>query len=355
MPGTSTMHQLGARALQEYLWLTLLCASTVAPTKAQDIGVTAIAAVSESSWSFHKQVNEVNVLFVAKRHGKFVNGLTENDIRVIDDGKPAEAILGFRSEHDLAMRVGLIIDTSDSITRKFRFEQAAASAFLRHVLNGPADLAFVLGFSSYPRLTQDFAHDPDLLSQGIQQLAIGGGTALYDAIGFGCEKLRSHSEADKVARILVVLSDGENNAGTLDLNGAIDTAENAEVSIYAISTHYEKPDLEHVQVKTQGDMALRKLAEETGGLLLRPDGPRDVPRAFAQVAKEVRARYAVSYRPVDFTSDGHYRSIKIEARKDGKKLRVRARKGYFARVTVDSRSGDTEQSRSFPESLQDPR
>jgi hypothetical protein len=113
-------------------------------TEAQDCCKTsATGAGSETTWSFRKQVNEVNVLFVAKRHGRLVSGLTENDIRVTDDGKPAEAILGFHTEQDLALRVGMIVDTSDSVTRKFNFEQRAATAFLRRVLNRTGDLAFI--------------------------------------------------------------------------------------------------------------------------------------------------------------------------------------------------------------------
>ena len=129
MRGTSTTHALWRTSdLVHCLWLTLLLGWVILPVaRAQDgCGITAPAA-PESEWSFHKQVNEVNVLFVAKRHGKFVSDLAQSDITVVDDGKPADSILGFRTERDLALRVGLLIDTSDSLTGRFSFEQAAAS------------------------------------------------------------------------------------------------------------------------------------------------------------------------------------------------------------------------------------
>jgi VWFA-related protein len=286
----------------------------------------------DSEWSFRKQVNEVNVFFVAASHGKLVGDLARNEITVVDDNKPAAAILGFRTERELPLRVALVIDTSDSVTKRFRFEQAAASAFLRHALDREGDLGFVLGFSNYPRLTQDFARDPELLSQGVQQLTIGGGTALYDAVGAACEKLREHAEQDMVARILVVLSDGDNNAGRLDLDAAIDAAQQADAPVYAISTNYGKTAFEYSQAAELGDRNLRKLTEQTGGRLLRPGSPQAVPQAFEKIVEELRARYAVAYRPADFTSDGHYRKIKIEARKNGKRLQIRARKGYYARA-----------------------
>jgi len=360
MPGTHAVNALGRTVdLNRYFGLALCIYWVIFPAAyAQDCiqcGMIDTPAAPGSEWSFRTQVNEVNVFFVAARHGKLASDLVQNDITVVDDNKPAAAILGFRTERDLPLRVGLVIDTSDSVTGRFRFEQAAASAFLSHALDRSGDLAFVLGFSDHPRLTQDFARDPDLLSEGVQQLVIGGGTALYDAVGVACEKLRTHSEPDMVARILVVLSDGGNNSGTFDLNAAIDAAQLAEAPVYAISTNYAQTNYGYNPSAEKGDSNLRKLAQETGGRLLRPGGPKDVPKAFAKIVEELRARYAVSYKPADFALDGHYRRIKIEARKNREKLLIRARKGYYAREvrSGDVRLAETERSRSFPHSLQE--
>src|SRR5207244_385624 len=93
------------------------------------------------------------------------------------------------------------------------------------------DLGFVMGFENHSTVTQDFASDPDLLSQGVEELTIGGGTALYDAVRAACQKLRNRPEQDMVARVLVVLSDGDNNAGEVSLEVAIDAAQEAEVTI----------------------------------------------------------------------------------------------------------------------------
>ena len=98
-----------------------------------------------------KQVNEVNVLFVATRKGKAVGDLSRNDISVRDDNKPPIAILGFRTELELPLRVGVAIDTSSSVTSRFRFEQDAASAFFRQALNRDGDLGFVMGFEIISR------------------------------------------------------------------------------------------------------------------------------------------------------------------------------------------------------------
>ena len=286
-------------------------------------------AEMESEFSIKKQVNEVNVLFVAAQGRRFVRDLLGSDITVRDNNKAPAAILSFRTEKELPLRVALLIDTSDSLTSRFRFEQAAAGVFLRKSLSQASDQGFVMGFSDQEKLMQDFTHDSDLLAQAVRQLKIGGGTALYDAVRGSCQKLFRHPEEDVVARVLVILSDGENNAGTLHLEDAIDVAQRAGVTIYAISTH--PPMIGYRDDGEEGNRNLHKLAEQTGGRVLFPESPRDIGKAFEKISEELRNRYAISYRPADFSNDGSYRKIAIEARKAGKKLQVRARKGYYAR------------------------
>src|SRR5438093_9670591 len=101
--------------------------------------------VSASEWSFSKQVNEVNVLFVAMHGGKFIGDLTQSDISVRDDEKSPAAIVGFKTERELPLRVGLLVDTSSSLTPRFKFEKAGASAFLRQAVQPVSgDLGFVV-------------------------------------------------------------------------------------------------------------------------------------------------------------------------------------------------------------------
>ena len=312
---------------------------TSARTYAQDCAECVFRAAPEnpgvaSAWSIKKQVNEVNVLFVATRGRRFLGDLSQSDITVQDDNKPPAAILGFRTEKELPLRVALLIDTSDSLSSRFRFEQAAASAFLRHSLSEIGDQAFVMGFSDHQNLMQDFTHDPDLLAQGVDRLKIGGETALYDAVRASCQKLLRHPEEDVVARVLVILSDGQSNAGTLYLEDAIDIAQRTEVTVYTISTQppVEPSYSRYPSSVGDGNKNLRKLAEQTGGLVLFPSSPKEIGKAFEKITEELRNRYTISYRPADFSNDGRYRKITIEARKAGKRLQVRARKGYYSRL-----------------------
>jgi VWFA-related protein len=243
------------------------------------------------------------------------------------------------------LRVGVAIDTSSSVTSRFRFEQAAASAFFRQALNREHDLGFVLGSSDHPTVTQDFVDDLDLLSQGVERLTIGGGTALYDAIRAACQKLQHRLEQDMVARVMVILSDGHNNAGEVTLERAIDAAQEAEV-IYTISTNYSTSSPATHWAADQDNSNLRQLAERTGGRVLFPSNPKDVAKAFVKVGEELRSKYAVSYKPADFNPDGRYRTIKIEARKMGEKMEIRARKGYYARAASRLSSDSPEKTRT---------
>jgi VWFA-related protein len=267
-------------------------------------------------------------------NGRFIGDLSQNDVTVLDDSKPPAAILGFRTERELPLRVGLIIDTSSSVTSRFRFEQRGAGAFLFESLRRKDDQAFVMGFSNDQKLAEDFTSNPETLSQGVQRLTIGGGTALYDAVAAGCKKLLAQPEQNMVARVLVILSDGQNNAGKTDLNTAIAVAQQAQVAIYTVSTnyHYTIDFNEEDWGAKEGNDNLRRLAEQTGGRLVTPPDPKSVGKAFAKIAEELRSRYAIAYRPADFTPDGHYRRISIAAHRPGEKLQIRTRKGYYAKL-----------------------
>lgn len=291
-------------------------------------------APSLRGFSVRKEVNEVNVLFTASHKGKPVGNLAASNIVIQDDSKPPAAVVAFRTRRELPLRVGLVIDTSDSVTSRFHFEQDAASTFLSQAVESE-DLGFALGFSDQLRLTQDFASDHGLLSKGVQRLSLGGGTALYDAILAACRKLVDRPERDTVARVLVVMSDGQNNAGKSKLDDAIGAAQEAGVTIFAVGTNYSTYSLEDKDPESEeGKKSLRKLADQTGGRALFPPDPKEVGLAFARIGDELRNRYEISYTPADFKPDGHYRKIEIIAHVSGQKLEVRARKGYLAKASA---------------------
>ena len=282
-------------------------------------------------------VDEVAVFFTATDHGKPVTTLTGADIGIQDDRKPPAAVLGFRNEAQLPLRLGLVIDTSDSIHSRFSFEQRAAINFLEKAVTEKNDLAFVVGVANSVLVVQDFTSDQKLISHAIDQLVPSGGTALWDAVAFAVDKLAMRPESEPVAKILVVISDGEDNSSSIPLKEAIKHAQHGEVAVYTVSTRDNEAEDSSALL---GDHSLQTLAELTGGAAFMPGSIHRLNGSLADLQQVLRGRYLVSYKPARFERDGRYRSIDITAQKDGHKLRVYARKGYYA--SVNSRSPDHE-------------
>jgi VWFA-related protein len=280
--------------------------------------------VDESLITIRRAVDEVNVIFtVTDKHGRFVKDLKRNDFKVVDDAKPALEIKSFRSETDLPLQVGLLVDASNSVRDRFKFEQESAIEFLNQMIRPKSDRAFVIGFDVTPEVTQDFTDSTELLSKGVRSLRPGGGTAMYDALYFACrDKLLRAPARGTVRRAIILLSDGDDNQSHVSREEAIEMAQRAEVIIYTISTNVTGS-------RNKGDKILERIAEATGGRAFFPFQIRDVADAFAEIQDELRSQYALSYKPADFRQDGRYRTIEILAA-DKKSLRVRARRGYYA-------------------------
>ena len=280
--------------------------------------------VDSSLTTIVKTVNEVNVVFtVTDKHGHYVKDLKREDFKVLDDNKPAQQIRSFRTETDLPLQVGLLVDASNSVRDRFRFEQESAIEFLNQIIRPNYDKAFVIGFDTTPEVTQDFTDNAELLSKGVRALRAGGGTAMYDALYFACrDKLKNAARIGPVRRAIILLSDGEDNQSRVTREEAIEMAQRAEVIVYTISTNI-------TGVKKQGDKVLERIADATGGRAFFPFQLRDVSNAFSEIQDELRSQYALAYIPEDCRPDGRFRSIQIVAH-DQKQFHVRARRGYYA-------------------------
>jgi Ca-activated chloride channel homolog len=267
-------------------------------------------------------VNEVNVVFtVTDRHNRYVKDLAKADFRVVDDEKPVPVIRSFRHETDLPLQVGLLIDASNSIRDRFKFEQESAIEFLNDTIRRRYDQAFVIGFDEKPELTQDLTDNMEALSKGVRMLHPGGGTALYDALYYASrDKLLKSAQSDSVRRAIILVTDGDDNASHVTREEAIEMALRADVIVYTISTNF--PD------GGAGDKVLQRIADATGGRAFQPFQLSDVANAFIQIQDDLRSQYALSYHPPDFAHDGRYRTIEITANHRG--LKVRSRSGYYA-------------------------
>jgi len=284
---------------------------------------TPSAQDDESVSTIRRTVNEVNVVFtVTDKHGHYVKDLKKDDFRIIDDAKPASEIRSFRAETDLPLEVGLLIDASNSVRDRFKFEQEAAVEFLNQTIRRKYDQAFVVGFDVTPEVTQDFTDNTEALSVGVRALRPGGGTALYDALYFACrDKLLKAQQNGPVRRAIILLSDGDDNQSHVTREESIEMAQRADVIVYTISTNLTGSG-------GHGDKILLRIADATGGRAYVPFQLTEVANAFAAIQEELRSQYAISYKPAEFRPDGRYRTIQIIAQEKG--LHVRSRHGYYA-------------------------
>ena len=278
------------------------------------------------SWIIHTTVDETALFFSVSSHGHMVSDLDLSNIQLRDNGKAPERVVQFLPQSKLPLRLALLIDTSGSVQQRFGFEKHAAEKFLERVLNGTTDLGFVAGFSTDTVVTPDFSSDPQKLGSGVEQLQNAGGTALFDAISLATWKLAAYPEQQRVARVVVVLTDGEDNSSHRSLKQVLHDAEEAGVTIYSVSTK------ETSGPKTDADRILDALAERTGGESMFPGDVLALNRTLEKLRELIRSRYLLAYKPADFEPNGHYHLLSINAEKDGRRLQVHARKGYYARV-----------------------
>lgn len=268
-------------------------------------------------------VPEVYQVFtVTDKKGHFVTGLKQQDFGLLDDGKRPERVISFTQQANLPLRIGIMLDTSNSIRTRFQFEQQAATEFLLQVLRPRQDAAFVSGFDVRLDLVQDYTNSIDKLSTAIEKLRPGGGTAFFDAIYQTCrDQMLTVTSNETIRKALIVVSDGEDNYSRVQEQEAIKECQRADTLVYTISTNVSPS-------RDKGDDVLMRLSEATGGRTFFPNKIEDVAKGFQDIQEELRSQYSLRYRPADLKQDGAFRTIYLTTL--DQRYHVRARKGYFA-------------------------
>ena len=293
-------------------------------------GVLAIAAwaagqivQSDEPTRIQVDVTRVSLLFtVTDKKGRFITDLDKNDFEIME-GKRRQTISDFAAESDLPLRLGILIDTSNSVRERFKFEQEAASQFIDSVMRTNLDKALVVSFDTSAELVADLINDTDKLTAAIRDLRPGGGTSLYDAIYFACrDKLSQDQPRYKFRRAIVIVSDGEDNQSRYTRDQALEMAQKADVVMYAISTNITR-------LETDGDKVLKYFAQETGGRAFFPFKVEDLDQSFENIANELRHQYNISYRPEPLKTDGLFHVIDVRVR-ERKNILVNVRRGYYA-------------------------
>lgn len=306
-------------------------------------------------------VQLVNVpVTVLDKRGVPVIDLTQNDFKVYENGV-LQSINYFRQEPAPPLRIGLIIDTSNSARPLLAYEKDAAAEFIYQMLQGrnTKNEVFLETFDSETSILHDFSADPDELNEKIRDLKAGGGKALYDAIYSACRgKMLNSGDPESTRRVVVVMSDGLDVQSTHTLDEVISMAHRAETVVYTIlNSPYG--------FGSDSNKILQRLAEQTGGAYLFPqqnpagsdlgsgylahgqigctsqneglDAKTGIYTAerlahlsdsVEAIGRELNDQYFIGYKPSNPTLDGTYRAIKVVASR--REVRVRFKPGYFA-------------------------
>jgi Ca-activated chloride channel homolog len=286
----------------------------------------AISNVSLSAtpgYTIRRDVHEVRLQFtVADEHGRPVQNLSPDDIRILDDQSPVSTFRDFARDDNLPLRLGIILDVSDSVKRVLPEEKIAALGFLDRVLRSQTDRAFVMAFGGNVQLWQDITSDRASLAQAVSRIQQPGwGTVLYDALYSACiERLRDAGDGVLVHRAIVVLTDGDDTHSLRTLPEVIAAAQKSEIQIYALTVHKKG-------LRLAGDAVLQILADETGGGVFVAQSAKDLQGAFAQIEQQMRTQYFVSFPPQQSTPGFH--ALRVEVRSP-QNAQVHARRGYYA-------------------------
>jgi Ca-activated chloride channel family protein len=269
--------------------------------------------------TIHRQVNEVHVSFtVEDRHNRPVRNIVSDEIRLFDDGEPVNSLTSFGENSNLPLRLALLVDCSDSMRKNFRQERRAAENFAQRLLRPDLDSLLLVDFAGQSSLS-DVSGTPHLVNAKMEGLESAGHTALYDAIYQASIALSKENESQPARRVMILLSDGEDNDSRHGRAEALELAQRSDIVIYAITAHSRRYEY-------QGDAILRYIAEATGGRAFVLSNYDQAEKAFTQIEAELRTQYSLTFRPMTVNRCGFHN---LQVRYRDRKMRVRARDGYY--------------------------
>jgi Ca-activated chloride channel homolog len=289
------------------------------------------AAPQEPAKDAYRIKTQVNLVVlhasVLNDRNVFVPGLTQDNFRVLED-KVEQKLSVFKQE-DVPVSFGLVVDNSGSMRDKRPQVNAAALTFVK--TSNSQDEGFVVNFNDdyYLDTEHDFTNDLAELRTALERIDARGSTALYDAVIGSLDHLKKGARDKKV---LLVVTDGEDNASRHSLENAVEQAQRADTVIYAVGV-FSDDDIKHNhRAMKKARSALSELANATGGLAFFPETPEDTESICTQIAHDIRNQYTLAYYPTNTAHDGTFRSVQVQVTppRNVGKLTVRTRTGYYA-------------------------
>ena len=256
---------------------------------------------------------------VVDKNGRLVTNIPQSAFKVFEDGVEQQLKL-FRRE-DVPVSMGIIVDNSGSMTSKRTRVAAAALELVKQ--SNPDDEVFIVNFNDDAHFDQPLTNDVRKLQAALARMEARGGTAMRDALSKSIEYVKRNGKKDK--KVLVVVTDGNDNSSDISLEQLLRQAQNSDVLIYSIGLLNEEEAREAKSAKR----ALKALAEASGGLDYYPKSVSDVEEITPRVAHEIRNQYILGYTSSNQAFDGTFRQVKVTVNGFGRPT-VRTRNGYYA-------------------------
>jgi Ca-activated chloride channel family protein len=295
------------------------------------------SAQDQASDDYTLKVNANLVVLTATvvdRHNALVSGLDKDDFQIYEDGV-LQHIKNF-SHEDLPVTVGLVIDNSGSMSPKRADVIAAALLFARS--SNPRDQMFVVNFNERVSFglpaDMPFTDRRDQLEKGLNAINTIGETALYDAMVTSLDHLEQ-GKWDK--KVLILISDGADNASKHTLAQVIEMAKHSSAIIYAVGIFDEHGG-------DQNPGVLKRFAKETGGEAFFPESSKEVATICEEIARDIRNQYTLAYVPTTLQQNNGYRVVDVRASTPGRgRLFVRTRAGYSLNTAPPASGGKRNQ------------
>ena len=305
------------------VWLILIALTVMVQTQAQQVDPLETIKIDTNLVVLRVTVND--------QQGRAAMSLKQEAFKVYEDG--VEQQIGFFSGEESPVSWGLVLDRSGSMMGMMSDVYGAAL----HVIDEGTsrDETLIVTFNRKPELLSDFLSDRHRLENSILGLRADGETALFDAVDFALDQMK-HAKYRK--KVLVVVTDGEDNASRLKFRELIERAEEEEAVIYTVGMF--EPSMSVLSSSIGGSdrdaqAELKKLAEVTGASSHFPTNVDQCRSVMREIAREVSQQYSLGYYPANKERDGKWRAIKIAVSQNGNstKLVARTRSGYYARKT----------------------
>jgi Ca-activated chloride channel family protein len=306
------------------LFLALVCplsSQTPLAPAIEDPGFDSLHTVNRPVETIDVHVHEVNlVLSVTDHRGKFVNSLRPSDFTILDNGVEQTKLAFFKRETDLPIKIALVLDISGSVAFQFDEEKKAIKSFLKAVAR-PSDSVMLFAFNQNVQLKSPITNNWDETARRVKGLDPYGQTALYDAVSDASGWLALDSGPAR--RIMILISDGEENKSKNTIETTISDALNAEAAIYSVDVGNEDDS----DIAKQGAAILKHLAEATGGAYIGYPKNDTLADAFDKIRRELRSQYALAYK----LSNPRVRTFHRLQVFVAKRWRVHCRSGYYVR------------------------